>query len=148
MFLARAILDNRVYILIDTSATHIIDANFTRLAGLTEHHIETKILISKDSCIVCCGACFNLALLVNNEILWIDDFLVNLNANTNVFNCTLWLTSLGLTMWNFAMLKSFKKDHHTMAFTRVHTRIVPHIVFALPTPMFALPQLHEAPLVP
>lgn len=79
MFLVGAILESRVRILIDIGSTHIIEASFTRLAGLTECHIDTPILISNKSRIACRGACFNIPLRVDNDTFWIDDFSVTLN---------------------------------------------------------------------
>ena len=92
MLLAGAILDQGVWILIDTDATHNdIDSSITHINGLTECRINTTVLIGSDMELANWGACFTIPLRINCETFQIDAFLLPISDHINVILGAPWM---------------------------------------------------------
>jgi hypothetical protein len=95
-----------IRILIDIGATHNnIGATFAKLAGIKDHRINTTIQMGNGSYVTCHKACFNTCIFINNEIFYIDAFLVDLNSDNNIILETQWPATLGPVLWDFNTLQ-------------------------------------------
>jgi hypothetical protein len=95
-----------IRILIDIGATHNnIGATFAKLAGIKDHRINTTIQMGNGSYVTCHKASFNTCIFINNEIFYIDAFLVDLNSDNNIILETQWPATLGPVLWDFNTLQ-------------------------------------------